>query len=131
MAKILVIDDYAPLRGLLESRLSIEGHEVSTAADGEDGLRLAGRVVFDLALIDVDLPGMDGMAVCSDLKGNSLTWHMKVLMMTGRPGWEVEIRARLAGASSVLAKPFLAGTLLDAIRVAAGSDIFSRQAGAG
>ena len=119
MAKILVIDDYAPLLVLLQSLLSIEGHEVSTAADGPAGLRMAGLLPFDLALIGVDLPGMDGISVCRDLKGNPGTRHMRVLMMTGRPGWEVEIRARLAGALRVLAKPFLAKVLLDEIDVAA------------
>lgn len=118
MAKILVIDDYAPLLGLLQRLISFEGHEVSTASDGPAGLRLAGLMPFDLLLIEVDLPGMNGISVCRDLKGNPGTRHMHVLMMTGRPGWEVEIRARLAGALRVLEKPFLVKVLLEEIGMA-------------
>ena len=120
MAKILVIDDYAPLLELLQRLLSLAGHEVRTETDGMAGLRLAGLMPFDLVLIDVDLPGMDGISVCKDLKGDPRTRHVRVLLMTGHPRWQVEIRARLAGALRVLAKPFWAGSLLDEIDAATG-----------
>jgi len=115
MAKILVIDDYPPILDILRILLPVEGHEVSTAPDGPAGLRLAGNAPFDLALIDVDMPGLDGISVCKSLKSNPATRNMRVVMMTGRPGLEVEARSRLAGALVVIAKPFLGRELMDVI----------------
>ncbi len=115
MAKILVIDDYPPILDILRILLPIEGHEVSTAADGPEGLRLAECTPFDLALIDVDMPGLDGISVCKSLMSNPATRNVRVLMMTGRPSGEVHARSRLAGALAVMAKPFLGSLLIEEI----------------
>ncbi|MFA6289671.1 MAG: response regulator [Opitutaceae bacterium] len=120
MAKILVIDDNAPLLDMLRLVLRAEGHEVGTAADGPAGLRLAESTRFDLALIDVDMPGLDGIAVCKSLRDNPATRNMRVLMMTGRPGLEVDVRSRCAGAAVVLSKPFLGSAVIEEIARFAG-----------
>ncbi len=120
MTKILVIDDYPPILDILRTFLLVEGHEVSTATDGPAGLRLAESMPFDLALIDVDLPGLDGIAVCKFLKNNPATRNMRVLMMTGRPGLEVDVRSRCAGAAAVLAKPFPGSAVIEEIARIAG-----------
>lgn len=117
MARILVIDDYQPLLDMLRILLRSRGHEVSTATDGTAGLRLCegNPFDFDLALLDVDMPGMGGIAVCNTFKCHPITRNLPVLMMTGRPGLETDMRAKRAGALAVIAKPFEVRELLDKI----------------
>src|SRR5687768_14405600 len=70
MARILVIDDYAGILDVLELMLTAAGHQVMTAGTGIAGLELAGQSPPDLVLLDVDMPGMDGVSVCLELKRN-------------------------------------------------------------
>ena len=122
MAKILVVDDNPSILDMLRILLPMEGHEVSTAADGSAGLRLAESTRFDLALIDVDLPGLDGISLCKSLKNNPAIRNMPVLLMTGRPGLDVDVRSGRAGALMVLAKPFSGRILIEEIaRLTVGS----------
>jgi len=115
MAKILVIDDYLPVLDILSIFLLSRGHEVITAADGPAGLQLCERHFFDLALLDMDMPGMDGIAVCTALKRHPDTRHLPVLMMTGRPGLDADRRAKGAGALEVIDKPFEVQDFLEKI----------------
>ena len=73
VGRVLVVDDDAPSRTMLADWLSAYGHEVSTAADGPAGLRLAEEKAPDAIVLDVTMPGMDGFAVCQQLKGNPRT----------------------------------------------------------
>ena len=127
MARILVIDDYQPLLDMLRVLLGSRGHEVSTATDGAEGLRLCEDSPFDLALLDVDMPGVGGIAVCNILKCHPGTRNLPVLMMTGRPGLETDMRAKGAGALEVIAKPFAVQELLDKITRAASSGSMDMQ----
>lgn len=115
MARILVVDDYPAILGMLQLMLATAGHEVVTAAGGAAGLGLAGRVKPDLVLLDVDMPERDGMAVCGDLKRDPATAHIPVLLMTGRLCVEVLERARQEGALGVVPKPFFRARLLEEI----------------
>ena len=121
MARILVMDDYQPLLDMLRILLGARGHEVSTAVDLAEGLRLCEDSPFDLALLDVDMPGMNGIAVCNTLKCLPATRDLPVLMMTGRPSLETDLRAMRAGALAVLDKPFEVENLLATISRFAGS----------
>lgn len=120
MARILVIDDYAGILDVLELMLTAVGHEVMTAETGMAGLELAGRSRPDLVLLDVDMPTMDGVSVCVELKRNTRTADIPVLMMTGRFGPQVSERARQAGALGIMPKPFVRECLLEEIRRAVG-----------
>lgn len=122
MARILVVDDYPAILGLLEATLVTAGHEVLTADDGAGGRELASRMKPDLVLLDVDMPDLDGTTVCADLKREPITMHIPVLLMTGRMCWDVLDRARRAGAHGLVAKPFLRDRLLEEVaRVLGGS----------
>lgn len=84
MAKtILVIEDDTDLRGILRDSLTEEGYDVSEAKGGEEGLRLALSQHPDLILLDIVLPGMDGLAVLSQIRQDK-PWgqHAKVVMLT-------------------------------------------------
>lgn len=115
MARILVTDDYPPVLDMLRIILRHAGHEVVAAAGGAEALRLAGETAFDLALIDVDMPDVGGIAVCEALKGGRGDGRPRVVMMTGRPGQDVEFRARRAGALGVIDKPFNVSALLELV----------------
>lgn len=116
MARILVIDDYPAILGLLQLTLTTAGHEVVTASDGVSGLALAERVHPDLVLVDVDMPEMDGVAVCGGLKRDPGTRDIPVLLMTGRLSAQVMDRGRRVGAEGVLPKPFVRARLLEEIQ---------------
>ena len=115
MARILVVDDYPAILGMLELMLAAAGYEVVTAIDGAAGLELAGRLRPDLVLLDVDMPDMDGMAVCTHLKGDPATRHIPVLLMTGRLCTGILEQARQVGAFGVLSKPFFHIRLLEEV----------------
>lgn len=115
MARILVIDDYEPILAMLRVTLESAGHEVATAADGATGLVMLPRLKPDLLLVDVDMPGRDGVSVCAEVKRTAATAGMVVLLMTGRPCAELMQRSRAAGAAGVLAKPFVRAVLLDEV----------------
>jgi CheY-like chemotaxis protein len=119
MARILVVDDYAAILDMLEMMLAEAGHEVMSACSGVAGLELAARWRPDLVLLDVDMPGMDGVAVCRELKRGDATRSIPVLLMSGRFGPDVSERARKAGALGVMPKPFACEGLLAEIRSAA------------
>lgn len=119
MARVVVVDDYPAIVSMLRLVLMSAGHEVMTATDGESGLGLVKRHKPDVVLLDVDMPGMDGVVVCGRLKRDRETARIPVLMMTGRLCMDVLQRARGAGAVAVLPKPFVRERLLEEIARAA------------
>src|SRR4051794_41896701 len=89
--RILLIEDDTRLSALVSDRLRGEGHTAQTAADGVEGLRLASSGRFDLALVDVMLPGLDGLHVASALRERGVT--TPILMLTARD----TVEERVAG----------------------------------
>jgi len=81
MSRILVIDDDAHIRALVQKFLVIDGHEVDTAENGVVGLQLAGLHQYDLVITDVIMPEQDGLGVVMELK--QLFPHVKIIVMTG------------------------------------------------
>src|SRR5205085_2264174 len=79
---VLVVDDDAPVRRMLERTLSAEGHAVTTAADGGGALAAVEREVPDLVILDVAMPGIDGLAVTQRLRGKGVT--APILLLTAR-----------------------------------------------
>jgi DNA-binding response OmpR family regulator len=113
MARILIIEDDAELRRLLERELSAAGHECFLAADGETGLNLHASIVPELVVLDWMLPGIDGLEVLKRLRAAATT---PVLMLTAR-GEEVDRVIGLElGADDYLPKPFGVRELLARIR---------------
>jgi two-component system, cell cycle response regulator len=104
-ARILVVDDLLPNRRLLEARLSAEYHEVLTAANGADALAICAEGLCDIVLLDVMMPGMDGVEVCRRLKANTATAHIPVIMVTALDRPSSLVRGLQAGADDFLAKP--------------------------
>jgi two-component system cell cycle response regulator len=106
MASILLIDDTASVLAALDYCLKSVGYEVVLAGDGRTGLRLAAEHAPDLIMLDLEMPLMNGVAVCRALKADPLLSRIPVLMMTGQATQEARRQALAAGAIVVMSKPF-------------------------
>jgi two-component system cell cycle response regulator len=104
-ARVLVVDDLLPNLKLLEARLSAEYFEVLTATNGVDALRICANGDCDIVLLDVMMPGMDGLEVCRRLKGDKATAHIPVVMVTALNQPSDRVRGLDAGADDFLSKP--------------------------
>jgi adenylate cyclase len=104
-AKILVVDDVLENVRLLEAVLTSRGYDVVSASDGVTALELVGSANPDLVLLDVVMPGMDGYAVCRQLREREETAVLPVIMLTASLGPE-KTRAIEAGADDFIPKPF-------------------------
>jgi len=110
MAHLLVVEDDATIGGVLRSSLSAHGHEVMWAVTGAEALRVAADQVFDLVLLDLGLPDMDGVDVCRALRSGQP--GAVVVVLTARDE-EIDVVVGLeAGADDYLTKPFRLGELL-------------------
>ncbi len=111
---ILVIDDEEIMREILEALLTREGHTVRLAADAAEGLELARTVSFDAAIVDIMMPGMDGMAALDELK--KIDDELPVLMITAFASVESAITAMKRGAFHYITKPFKNDEVLAVLR---------------
>jgi DNA-binding response OmpR family regulator len=112
---ILVCDDEANIRHIMDFSLETEGFAVLEAADGDEALRLAVTAAPDLVLLDVMMPGSDGLTVCRLLKENPATQHIPVLLLTARAGKADRDAGLAAGADDYITKPFSPQRLVDKV----------------
>jgi DNA-binding response OmpR family regulator len=112
--RLLVIEDEAPMRTALVETLKAEGYRVLSASDGPSGLELACTEPFDLVLLDVMMPGLDGFAVCRELRKRGRT--MPVLMLTAKGQVDDRVEGLDSGADDYLVKPFSLRELLARVR---------------
>jgi two-component system alkaline phosphatase synthesis response regulator PhoP len=114
--KILVVEDEADILEVIQYNLEREGYAVLTSADGGEALRMARSESPDLLLLDLMLPGMDGLEVCRRLKEDTLTRTMPVIMVTAK-GEESDIVIGLGmGADDYVIKPFSPRELVARVR---------------
>src|SRR5258707_2393093 len=113
-AAILVVDDDAPIRRMLDRTLSAEGYTVATAADGGEALASVERSTPDLVVLDVGLPGVDGLSVSRRLRAKGLS--VPVLLLTARDSVPDRVAGLDAGADDYLVKPFATEELLARVR---------------
>jgi len=113
-AAILVVDDDAPIRRMLDRTLSAEGYAVATAADGGEALAAVERSAPDLVVLDVGLPGVDGLSVSRRLRAKGLA--VPVLLLTARDSVPDRVAGLDAGADDYLVKPFATEELLARVR---------------
>ena len=113
-ASILVIDDEEIMREILEALLTREGYQVRLASSGEEGLELARSAPFDAAIVDVMMPGLDGIATLQELR--KLDDDLPVLMITAFASVETAIAAMKLGAFDYITKPFKNDEVLVVVR---------------
>jgi DNA-binding NtrC family response regulator len=111
---ILVVDDEEIMREILDALLSREGYSVRLAADAAEGLELARTVPFDAAIVDIMMPGMDGMSALDELK--KIDDDLPVLMITAFASVESAITAMKRGAFHYITKPFKNDEVLAVLR---------------
>src|ERR1041384_5062260 len=104
--RILIVDDVEENRAVLERRLTKEGYAVASVASGEEALHCIGRDEFDLVLLDVLMPGMDGFAVLERIKENPATRSIPVIMISALDDLPSVVRCIEHGAEDFLSKPF-------------------------
>ena len=105
-SKILLVDDEEENRTLLASRLQREGFETRMAVDGEDALAKIGFESFDLVLLDILMPKMDGFQTLLKIKSNEKTSHIPVIMISALDDLSMVVPCIEAGAEDYLSKPF-------------------------
>jgi len=115
---VLIVDDEAEIRESLQTLLEIEGFQVETAATGEEGLSQMADQPFDLVLLDLTLPGRDGMEILSEIRAHD--GRMPVIMITAYGTVENAVRAMQAGAANFIQKPWDNEKLLADVRAAVG-----------
>jgi two-component system response regulator MprA len=111
---VLIIDDDRALRDALRRSLTLAGYEVETADDGEQGLARIAERQPDAVLLDVGMPGVDGLEACRRLRAGGD--RVPVLMLTARDAIEDRIDGLDAGADDYLVKPFDVGELKARLR---------------
>lgn len=114
---ILIIDDEEPIRELLKLTLQSAGFDsILEASDGENGLALAARYLPDLILLDLMLPGMDGLSVCRRLKASPDTRMIPIIMLTAKSDESDIVVGLEMGANDYITKPFSRKVLTARIR---------------
>ncbi|MCL4465037.1 MAG: response regulator transcription factor [Chloroflexi bacterium] len=113
--QILVVDDDEEIRASLRRGLALEGYVVMLAADGEEALRIVREHSPDLVVLDIVLPGLDGLEVCRRLRATDEA--LPVIMLTARDAVPERVDGLEAGADDYLVKPFAFEELLARVRV--------------
>ena len=106
MSTVLVVDDDVDIARFIEVNLRLEGFEVIVAHDGEEALRVMATNVPDLVLLDVMMPGLDGVEVCRRLRSDPLTASLPVIMLTAKSLSADKVVGLTAGADDYIIKPF-------------------------
>jgi two-component system, OmpR family, KDP operon response regulator KdpE len=113
--RILVIDDQPKIRRFMRTTLVGDGYEVEDAKTGEEGLARMREFRPDLVLLDINMPGMGGLAACREIRSNA---NIAIIMLTVRNSEEDKVAALDAGADDFVTKPFSTPELLARIRAA-------------
>jgi two-component system response regulator MprA len=106
LLKVLVIDDEENIIELIKLGLKYEGFQVESASDGPGGLVSAQRINPNVIILDLMLPGMDGLEVCQQLRMNPITRDIPILMLTAKDEVQDRVTGLETGADDYLAKPF-------------------------
>jgi DNA-binding response OmpR family regulator len=110
--RVALIEDDADLSFTTRLNLEHEGYAVETFSNGRDGLEGVQRGGFDFLVLDLNLPDLDGFTICRELRRNSATSSLPILMLTARAGEQDRITGLELGADDYLVKPFSVRELL-------------------
>jgi two-component system KDP operon response regulator KdpE len=113
--RILVVDDEPQIRRIMRTSLTSAGYEVDDAKTGEESLEKVREFRPDLVLLDINMPGMGGLATCKAIRADT---DIAIIMLTVRNSEEEKVRALDAGADDFVSKPFSTPELLARIRAA-------------
>ena len=115
-ARVLVVEDEPHIRDLIALHLKLEGLVAVPVGDGNDALRLARTEPFDLVVLDLMLPGLDGVTVCRAIRRETANGDVPVLMLTARREESDKVLGLESGADDYLTKPFGVRELMARVR---------------
>jgi DNA-binding response OmpR family regulator len=110
---VLVVEDDGGIRELLRLHLDLAGFAIDEVGDGREALDRACATLFDLILLDVMLPGLDGVSVCRAIRSTGQNVNTPILMLTARDGESDKVLGLESGADDYLTKPFGVRELMD------------------
>jgi two-component system cell cycle response regulator len=113
--RVLVVDDDREIRVLVAANLRRDGYTVVEASDGPEALDVASRLLPDLVLLDMTLPGMDGVEVARQLKATPVLATIPVIALSALTQEAVQKRALAAGCARYLTKPYPPAALRDVV----------------
>jgi CheY-like chemotaxis protein len=111
--RILIADDNADIRSAMAMLLTMQGHQVMTAADGIQAVAAVAETPPDAALLDISMPGLDGLSACRRIRAAPGGTDIKLIAVTGWDQDQDPARSREAGFDAHLTKPVGGGVLLD------------------
>ena len=115
-ASILVVDDYVVTLRVISTQLRKGGYEVVTAVNGQEALAYFAQRDFDLVILDIAMPEMDGITLLENLRKAHRQRNLPVIMLTASAMDEDRVRAQAAGATDFLTKPVSSWELLEVIQ---------------
>ncbi|MEO8243393.1 MAG: response regulator [bacterium] len=114
--KVLAIDDSRTIRELLRAAMEGAGFEFASACDGVEGVARYGEVLPDVVITDINMPNMDGYGVIEAIRGGNVESSVPILVLTTESGDKLKARARAAGATGWIVKPFDDVALISVVR---------------
>ena len=114
--KVLAIDDSRTIRELLRSLMEAAGFEFTSAVDGVDGVARYADVRPDVVITDINMPNMDGYGVIDAIRKGTIDNSVPILVLTTESGDTLKARARSAGATGWIVKPFDDASLINVVR---------------
>ena len=114
--RVLVVEDEPNIRELVCLHLGLEGYACDGVADGQDALRRTEKERFDLLVLDVMIPGLDGLSLCRTVRKGTLNHDVPILMLTALDDAANRARGFLAGTDDYIGKPFARAELLARVR---------------
>lgn len=115
--KILIVEDEASLVDVLSYNLQREGYDVLVAKEGQEGLRKTQMLLPDLVLLDLMLPGLNGLDICRELRASPRTSSIPILMLTAKAEETDQVVGFAVGADDYVTKPFSVKVLMQRIKV--------------
>jgi DNA-binding response OmpR family regulator len=120
--RILAVDDDTTALNALRQILSTKGYDVVTATDAEEGMELLAREAFDLAILDVGLPGISGFEMCRRIRAEPRTQDLPVIFLTAKGLLMDMAEGEDAGSDLYLIKPVLATKLINMVAMFLSAD---------
>ena len=119
--KVLAIDDSRTIRNLLAACLEEAGFEYHSAVDGREGVDIYPDVAPDVVITDINMPNLDGFGVIEELRGEGINSKVPILVLTTESAADMKSRARSAGATGWITKPFDDASLIFALKRVTGA----------
>jgi two-component system chemotaxis response regulator CheY len=117
---VLAVDDSRTMRDMITLALTSEGFEVELAEDGEHGLEVLDDIAPDVIITDINMPRLDGFGFIDAVRARDDTRTIPILVLTTESSADLKTRAREAGATGWIVKPFAPDKLVRALRMVAG-----------